>query len=104
MMYLLHAVCVCRQSVTSRSAVFFFQAEDGIRDGTVTGFRRVLFRSCSEHNRIRSGWAGKTRKATVSRARKSLRPKALSYNLFYETGNDIFQFAYESNLRRMSLT
>src|SRR5689334_25372698 len=24
---------------------FFFQAEDGIRDGTVTGFRRVLFRS-----------------------------------------------------------
>src|SRR5689334_24834935 len=25
--------------------VFFFQAEDGIRDGTVTGFRRVLFRS-----------------------------------------------------------
>src|SRR5438309_3469463 len=26
---------------------FFFQAEDGIRDGTVTGFRRVLFRSVS---------------------------------------------------------
>src|SRR5437870_10928998 len=24
---------------------FFFQAEDGIRDGHVTGFRRVLFRS-----------------------------------------------------------
>src|SRR5438270_1680734 len=24
---------------------FFFQAEDGIRDLTVTGFRRVLFRS-----------------------------------------------------------
>src|SRR6266487_5110994 len=24
---------------------FFFQAEDGIRDGRVTGFRRVLFRS-----------------------------------------------------------
>src|SRR6267143_4449185 len=24
---------------------FFFQAEDGIRDGTVTEFRRVLFRS-----------------------------------------------------------
>src|SRR5438309_8920601 len=24
---------------------FFFQAEDGIRDGTVTGVRRVLFRS-----------------------------------------------------------
>src|SRR5256884_134442 len=25
--------------------VFFFQAEDGIRDVAVTGFRRVLFRS-----------------------------------------------------------
>ena len=25
--------------------VFFFQAEDGIRDSPVTGFRRVLFRS-----------------------------------------------------------
>src|SRR5687768_3173702 len=25
---------------------FFFQAEDGIRDVAVTGFRRVLFRSC----------------------------------------------------------
>src|SRR5260370_38265808 len=24
---------------------FFFQAEDGIRDSSVTGFRRVLFRS-----------------------------------------------------------
>src|SRR2546427_12764877 len=27
------------------SLVFFFQAEDGIRDLTVTEFRRVLFRS-----------------------------------------------------------
>src|SRR5690625_698269 len=27
------------------SSYFFFQAEDGIRDGHVTGFRRVLFRS-----------------------------------------------------------
>src|SRR5207245_3512879 len=26
--------------------IFFFQAEDGIRDATVTGVRRVLFRSC----------------------------------------------------------
>src|SRR5256885_9892348 len=26
-------------------SVFFFQAEDGIRDYKVTGFRRVLFRS-----------------------------------------------------------
>ena len=26
-------------------AFFFFQAEDGIRDGTVTGVQRVLFRS-----------------------------------------------------------
>src|SRR6266568_5621138 len=25
--------------------IFFFQAEDGIRDGTVTGVQRVLFRS-----------------------------------------------------------
>src|SRR5438876_6478591 len=28
-------------------AAFFFQAEDGIRDGRVTEFRRVLFRSSS---------------------------------------------------------
>src|SRR6267143_2790615 len=28
---------------------FFFQAEDGIRDGTVTEFRRVLFRSPCVH-------------------------------------------------------
>ena len=26
---------------------FFFQAEDGIRDRDVTGFRRVLFRSAA---------------------------------------------------------
>ena len=29
----------------SRAAIFFFQAEDGIRDSSVTEFRRVLFRS-----------------------------------------------------------
>src|SRR6266542_1900467 len=28
-----------------RNSFFFFQAEDGIRDATVTGVRRVLFRS-----------------------------------------------------------
>src|SRR2546426_7035308 len=28
---------------------FFFQAEDGIRDYKVTGFRRVLFRSPGDH-------------------------------------------------------
>jgi len=28
---------------------FFFQAEDGIRDIGVTGFRRVLFRSLQRH-------------------------------------------------------
>ena len=27
------------------NSLFFFQAEDGIRDDLVTGFRRVLFRS-----------------------------------------------------------
>src|SRR5699024_5180736 len=30
------------------SSSFFFQAEDGIRDRNVTGFRRVLFRSSCE--------------------------------------------------------
>src|SRR5438309_8930285 len=30
---------------------FFFQAEDGIRDGTVTEFRRVLFRSLPHSRR-----------------------------------------------------
>jgi len=29
---------------------FFFQAEDGIRDIGVTGFRRVLFRSSLQIN------------------------------------------------------
>src|SRR5207248_6160602 len=33
-----------RWTASSRS-IFFFQAEDGIRDRTVTEFRRVLFRS-----------------------------------------------------------
>src|SRR3989454_9195432 len=32
-------------SPSARSSCFFFQAEDGIRDYKVTGFRRVLFRS-----------------------------------------------------------
>src|SRR2546430_3862106 len=31
--------------ISRRFTFFFFQAEDGIRDLTVTGFRRVLFRS-----------------------------------------------------------
>src|SRR6202044_4107154 len=31
--------------------IFFFQAEDGIRDGHVTGFRRVLFRSLGRAER-----------------------------------------------------
>src|SRR6267378_416453 len=34
-----------------RAVFFFFQAEDGIRDLYVTGFRRVLFRSSSERSR-----------------------------------------------------
>ena len=34
--------------------IFFFQAEDGIRDYDVTGFRRVLFRS-SEAYMIENG-------------------------------------------------
>src|SRR5699024_11980945 len=32
--------------------VFFFQAEDGIRDRNVTEFRRVLFRSSNNVNNI----------------------------------------------------
>src|SRR5438270_1604646 len=32
---------------------FFFQAEDGIRDLTVTGFRRVLFRSEAKRQEAR---------------------------------------------------
>src|SRR5229473_5075816 len=34
--------------------IFFFQAEDGIRDKLVTGFRRVLFRSV-RHSGPRNG-------------------------------------------------
>src|SRR6266487_2297611 len=33
--------------------VIFFQAEDGIRDGRVTGVRRVLFRSLAAHQGAR---------------------------------------------------
>src|SRR5689334_7924920 len=33
-------------------ACFFFQAEDGIRDGTVTEFRRVLFRSSRRRSEL----------------------------------------------------
>src|SRR5690625_5603420 len=36
---------------------FFFQAEDGIRDGHVTGFRRVLFRSLSSRIRLARNFA-----------------------------------------------
>src|SRR5438876_8488558 len=32
------------------ASLFFFQAEDGIRDGRVTGVRRVLFRSWPRAN------------------------------------------------------
>src|SRR5260370_29131405 len=34
--------------------VFFFQAEDGIRDDLVTGVRRVLFRSDRKSTRLNS--------------------------------------------------
>ena len=34
-----------RGNVAEENFFFFFQAEDGIRDRDVTGFRRVLFRS-----------------------------------------------------------
>src|SRR5947208_3830767 len=35
----------CVKKLRYRKPSFFFQAEDGIRDDLVTGFRRVLFRS-----------------------------------------------------------
>src|SRR3989475_9272207 len=36
---------LCGRARRATRVVFFFQAKDGIRDLTVTGFRRVLFRS-----------------------------------------------------------
>src|SRR5256886_4113561 len=45
---------------------FFFQAEDGIRDLTVTGFRRVLFRSRAE-----SGSSSKRTRGSIASARAS---------------------------------
>src|SRR5689334_25021855 len=46
---------------------FFFQAEDGIRDGTVTGVRRVLFRSSPAPRRVRPAGAthGRRRAGTA---------------------------------------
>src|SRR6478736_9372121 len=41
----------------ARISCFFFQAEDGIRDLTVTGFRRVLFRSAGAALRGRAAAA-----------------------------------------------
>src|SRR6266478_1399216 len=41
-----------RQSASEYLFFFFFQAEDGIRDLTVTGVRRVLFRSRVHQRRI----------------------------------------------------
>src|SRR5205809_3561048 len=43
------------RSVDAIHDQFFFQAEDGIRDVAVTGFRRVLFRSIS--GRVFSGYS-----------------------------------------------
>src|SRR5207245_124215 len=39
------ALSSCFAYSVCRTSFFFFQAEDGIRDATVTGVRRVLFRS-----------------------------------------------------------
>src|SRR6266536_1352080 len=61
---------------------FFFQAEDGIRDPLVTGFRRVLFRSCgrapvrsrADRRGDRPGWRG----ALPARSGKRLSPGRVS--------------------------
>src|SRR5699024_12114580 len=50
--------------------LFFFQAEDGIRDRNVTGFRRVLFRSCSP------GCGPRTRRAPAPRPGPTARAAA----------------------------
>src|SRR5689334_24774813 len=46
--------------------IFFFQAEDGIRDGTVTGVQTCLFRStnhpCQRHKPISPGRGGLLRR------------------------------------------
>src|SRR5438445_5769185 len=46
---------LCRVRSDSSILFFFFQAEDGIRDIGVTGFRRVLFRSLLDY-RYRTQW------------------------------------------------
>src|SRR5207245_6779564 len=46
-------VVFCASIVVSFTCFFFFfQAEDGIRDATVTGVQSVLFRSCSRAFRV----------------------------------------------------
>src|SRR5690554_3741435 len=44
-MYTCFSLLFCIHNFSSYLFCFFFQAEDGIRDADVTGFRRVLFRS-----------------------------------------------------------
>src|SRR5215813_6836225 len=58
--------------MTTNRVVFFFQAEDGIRDADVTGVRRVLFRSTSPYARRRCSWVQKAaRLATLADGNES---------------------------------
>ena len=54
---------------------FFFQAEDGIRDHCVTGFRRVLFRSPGRHiSRLQTIWDLHSAKWMQGRYTQRFRP------------------------------
>src|SRR5947208_1979816 len=54
--------------------IFFFQAEDGIRDDLVTEFRRVLFRSSLFSSPRRRWNAGRDQKSPIRRCFKSRPP------------------------------
>src|SRR5690348_18284712 len=55
---------------------FFFQAEDGIRDGRVTGVQRVLFRSCSPARSRTERRGGRRARPAPSRSRRGERGRA----------------------------
>src|SRR5207253_6830048 len=59
-----------KRGLTMKQVFFFFQAEDGIRDGHVTGVQRVLFRSkCFFRRWARRGLLLSVQKTTKSSPR-----------------------------------
>src|SRR6267143_1652192 len=86
---------VCFQSLAFVVVFFFFQAEDGIRDGTVTGVQTCALPICCENNRYGMGTAFE-RVAAVT----DVVEHACSYDLAAELVNGMDALAvYEATTR-----